>query len=700
MSRGRGQAFASRGCTRTEPGFASPSRTRTRPRTRTGRLAHGRSNLCSARIHATRDREDRLWIGRPRQCCLRSSGPGGARTASATTSSFCSATRRPWCCPTPGGAARVVAVPGVAGARGDQHGGRREGGELRLAEPRADRVGEAGAAHERVRGRGSVLARARGRAVLAVLRARRRRRTSRTGRRRRPSTPSRSRWPKRSDDRALLRKTMRVTNASGTRVRHRRRARGAALPGRAHLEGSRRGGQRARRRGRASSRATASPTGAPRPGATTPGWCRSGSPGTFSPSPATIIVVPFRPGPEAELGPIVNDQYFGQRAGRPPGDQGERDLLPRRRPAARQDRRLAPRARARSWAATTPRGRVLTLVTYTLPEGATDYVNSLWEQQREPYRGDAINSYNDGPPAPGREAARPVLRARVVVAGRRAGPRRLGRTRAPHAALRRRARGSRRDRARRAGRRHRRHHVRVFARHAMTSDDLTFVDAHVHFWDGARIAYPWLAEVPAIAGPAHARGAREPRRARACRARSCSWRRGPMARTRATKSAGSTSWRRAKTIARDPGRVPPPATDSARRSRAPSTRSHRRHRRAGGRRPRRRDRSGAGGAARARARARHSPPHSGAPRARLLRAPGVRQPACGAWVSRDGASICASGTRSCRRASSWCARARGRRSCSITRASRTSGAACSIPGARTSRSWRACPTSCASCRGW
>jgi L-fuconolactonase len=27
------------------------------------------------------------------------------------------------------------------------------------------------------------------------------------------------------------------------------------------------------------------------------------------------------------------------------------------------------------------------------------------------------------------------------------------------------------------------------------------VDAHVHFWDGARMAYPWLAEVPAIADP-------------------------------------------------------------------------------------------------------------------------------------------------------------------------------------------------------
>jgi len=28
-----------------------------------------------------------------------------------------------------------------------------------------------------------------------------------------------------------------------------------------------------------------------------------------------------------------------------------------------------------------------------------------------------------------------------------------------------------------------------------------FVDAHVHFWDPARLSYPWLAEVPAIATP-------------------------------------------------------------------------------------------------------------------------------------------------------------------------------------------------------
>jgi hypothetical protein len=43
----------------------------------------------------------------------------------------------------------------------------------------------------------------------------------------------------------------------------------------------------------------------------------------------------------------------------------------------------------------------LTIVQYNKPDGVTDYVNSLWELQDEPYAGDVVNSYNDGPPSPG-----------------------------------------------------------------------------------------------------------------------------------------------------------------------------------------------------------------------------------------------------------------------------------------------------------
>jgi hypothetical protein len=45
--------------------------------------------------------------------------------------------------------------------------------------------------------------------------------------------------------------------------------------------------------------------------------------------------------------------------------------------------------------------RVLTIVSFDKPEAATDYVNSMWEIQKEPFAGDVVNSYNDGPPAPG-----------------------------------------------------------------------------------------------------------------------------------------------------------------------------------------------------------------------------------------------------------------------------------------------------------
>ena len=38
---------------------------------------------------------------------------------------------------------------------------------------------------------------------------------------------------------------------------------------------------------------------------------------------------------------------------------------------------------------------------FSQPAGVTDYVNSLWKLQDNPYGGDAANSYNDGPPHPG-----------------------------------------------------------------------------------------------------------------------------------------------------------------------------------------------------------------------------------------------------------------------------------------------------------
>jgi len=41
-------------------------------------------------------------------------------------------------------------------------------------------------------------------------------------------------------------------------------------------------------------------------------------------------------------------------------------------------------------------------VHYDGPKRGAPYVNSMWEQQKEPFKGDVINSYNDGPPGPGK----------------------------------------------------------------------------------------------------------------------------------------------------------------------------------------------------------------------------------------------------------------------------------------------------------
>ena len=124
--------------------------------------------------------------------------------------------------------------------------------------------------------------------------------------------------------------------------------------------------------------------------------------GMFNPSPETTIVIPFKPGPEAELGPTVNDAYFGK----VPADR----LVVREKEGVlffsgdgkfRSKIGISP-ARVKPFAGSyDAASEVLTIVHLTVPAGATDYVNSMWEIQEKPFAGDVVNSYNDGPAAPG-----------------------------------------------------------------------------------------------------------------------------------------------------------------------------------------------------------------------------------------------------------------------------------------------------------
>ncbi len=122
--------------------------------------------------------------------------------------------------------------------------------------------------------------------------------------------------------------------------------------------------------------------------------------GMFNPSPATTVAVPFNTGPQSEFGPVVNDAYFGK----VPADRlVARDgvLFFSGDGQYRSKIGLSPQRAKPVLGSYDAVNNVLTIVLYSKPAGAADYVNSMWQLQDEPYKGDVVNSYNDGPPQPG-----------------------------------------------------------------------------------------------------------------------------------------------------------------------------------------------------------------------------------------------------------------------------------------------------------
>jgi len=122
--------------------------------------------------------------------------------------------------------------------------------------------------------------------------------------------------------------------------------------------------------------------------------------GMFNPSPQTSIVIPFKAGPEAELGPKVNDAYFGKVP--PEYLTVEDNILFFRGDGTRRGKIGISPQRSKGVAGSyDAEGHVLTIVKYNQQAAPNGFVNSMWEHQKEPYQGDVINSYNDGSPAPG-----------------------------------------------------------------------------------------------------------------------------------------------------------------------------------------------------------------------------------------------------------------------------------------------------------
>ena len=126
--------------------------------------------------------------------------------------------------------------------------------------------------------------------------------------------------------------------------------------------------------------------------------------GMLNPGPQAVVIVPYKPGTQSELGPVVKADYFG------PVPADRLKVLPEavllRADAQYRCKIGTSQRRARNVVGSIDfAGGVLTVVQFTMPDDPTRqrYMNNLWGRPlMEPYVGDVVNSYNDGPMSPGK----------------------------------------------------------------------------------------------------------------------------------------------------------------------------------------------------------------------------------------------------------------------------------------------------------
>ena len=127
--------------------------------------------------------------------------------------------------------------------------------------------------------------------------------------------------------------------------------------------------------------------------------------GMLRASPETVVLVPYRTGPESERGEVVKSDYFGI----VPPDRLK--VLPEailfKADAAYRAKIGTSQRRAKNVLGSIDfTSGTLTIVRFSMPEDPTqhDYMNNMWQvPQPEPYVGDVANAYNDGSAEPGKK---------------------------------------------------------------------------------------------------------------------------------------------------------------------------------------------------------------------------------------------------------------------------------------------------------
>ena len=130
-------------------------------------------------------------------------------------------------------------------------------------------------------------------------------------------------------------------------------------------------------------------------------------PGMFKPSSECVAIVPYN---RRGSGPIAMDDYFGKVPANRLKTDPKAGVVLFLCDGRHRSKIGVGRARATDRIASMDyANKLLTIVTFNLPAGAPDYVNSHWKTvQEDPFTGDVVNSYNDGP-ARGGVPAKPTF---------------------------------------------------------------------------------------------------------------------------------------------------------------------------------------------------------------------------------------------------------------------------------------------------
>ncbi len=107
-------------------------------------------------------------------------------------------------------------------------------------------------------------------------------------------------------------------------------------------------------------------------------------------------VIPYREGDKNIPGPIATTNYFGEI----PADRikMEDGIMYFKVDGRHRSKLGLAYKRSTAFAGSyDARNKTLTIVQLSLPNEEKEYVNQQWEIQKEPFKGDVINAYNDGP---------------------------------------------------------------------------------------------------------------------------------------------------------------------------------------------------------------------------------------------------------------------------------------------------------------